>query len=86
MADQRLHGLSEGMALIGEEPTAPVLFHENGLTFEADVVHGQKTGHFLDQRENRALVGSMSAGMRVLDVFSATGGFGVYAAAGGATG
>ena len=84
MADQRLHGLSEGLALIGEAPTSPVLFKENGLTFEADVVHGQKTGHFLDQRENRALVGSMSAGMRVLDVFSATGGFGVYAAAGGA--
>ena len=73
------------MALIGETPTAPVLFHENGLTFEADVVHGQKTGHFLDQRENRALVGSMAAGMRVLDIFAATGGFGVYAAAGGAT-
>jgi 23S rRNA (cytosine1962-C5)-methyltransferase len=53
--------------------------------FEADVVGGQKTGHFLDQRENRALVGSMSAGMRVLDIFSATGGFGIYAAAGGAT-
>ena len=64
---------------------SPVLFHENGLVFEADVVHGQKTGHFLDQRENRALVGSMSAGMRVLDVFAATGGFGIYAAAGGAT-
>ena len=85
MADQRLFGLSEGMALIGEAPTSPVLFHENGLVFEADVIHGQKTGHFLDQRENRALVGSMSAGMRVLDVFSATGGFGLYAAAGGAT-
>jgi 23S rRNA (cytosine1962-C5)-methyltransferase len=85
MADQRLHGLSEGMALIGETPTEPVLFRENGLTFEADVVHGQKTGHFLDQRDNRALVGSMAAGMRVLDVFAATGGFGVYAAAGGAT-
>ena len=85
MGDQRLFGLSEGMALIGEAPTAPVLFRENGLTFEADVVGGQKTGHFLDQRENRALVGSMSAGMRVLDIFAATGGFGVYAAAGGAT-
>ncbi|MEP7204417.1 MAG: class I SAM-dependent rRNA methyltransferase [Ilumatobacteraceae bacterium] len=85
MSDQRLFGLSEGMALIGDAPTGPVLFKENGLTFEADVIHGQKTGHFLDQRDNRALVGSMSAGMRVLDVFSATGGFGVYAAAGGAT-
>jgi 23S rRNA (cytosine1962-C5)-methyltransferase len=85
MSDQRLHGLSEGMALIGETPTAPVTFHENGLTFEADVVNGQKTGHFLDQRDNRALVGSMAAGMRVLDIFAASGGFGVYAAAGGAT-
>lgn len=84
MADQRLHGLTEGLALIGEAPDAPVLFHENGLVFEADVVNGQKTGYFLDQRENRALVGSMSAGARVLDVFSAAGGFGVYAAAGGA--
>jgi 23S rRNA (cytosine1962-C5)-methyltransferase len=85
MADQRLYGLSEGMALIGDVPTGPVLFRENGLVFEADVVSGQKTGHFLDQRENRALVGSMSAGTRVLDIFAATGGFGVYAAAGGAT-
>ncbi len=85
MSDQRLYGLSEGMALIGDVPTGPVLFRENGLVFEADVVGGQKTGHFLDQRENRALVGSMSAGMRVLDIFSATGGFGIYAAAGGAT-
>ena len=84
MADERLHGLVEGLSLIGEAPTEPVLFREHGLTFEADVVHGQKTGHFLDQRENRALVASMSAGMRVLDVFAATGGFGVYAAAGGA--
>jgi 23S rRNA (cytosine1962-C5)-methyltransferase len=85
MSDQRLHGLSEGMALIGEAPTAPVMFHENGLTFEADVINGQKTGYFLDQRDNRALVGSMAAGMRVLDIFAASGGFGVYAAAGGAT-
>jgi len=85
MAEQRLFGLTEGVALIGETPSEPVLFHENGLVFEADVVHGQKTGHFLDQRDNRALVGSMSAGMRVLDVFAATGGFGIYAAAGGAT-
>jgi 23S rRNA (cytosine1962-C5)-methyltransferase len=85
MAEQRLFGLTEGMAFIGETPSEPVQFHENGLVFEADVVHGQKTGHFLDQRDNRALVGSMSAGMRVLDVFAATGGFGIYAAAGGAT-
>jgi 23S rRNA (cytosine1962-C5)-methyltransferase len=85
MTEQRLHGLTEGMALIGEAPTEPVMFHENGLLFEADVIHGQKTGHFLDQRDNRELVRSMAAGARVLDIFAASGGFGVYAAAGGAT-
>lgn len=84
LSDVALHGLSGGMALIGEAPTMPVMFKENGLSFEADVIHGQKTGYYLDQRDNRALVGSMSAGMRVLDVFAHSGGFGVYAAAGGA--
>jgi 23S rRNA (cytosine1962-C5)-methyltransferase len=84
LADVPLHGLASGIALIGEAPTAPVLFKENGLLFEADVIHGQKTGYYLDQRDNRALVGSMSAGMRALDVFAHSGGFGVYAAAGGA--
>ena len=79
-----LHGLTEGMALYGEAPTAPVLFYENGLQFEADVIAGQKTGHFLDQRDNRELVRSMVGGATVLDVFASTGGFSVYAAAGGA--
>lgn len=85
MSDAPLHGLSDGMALIGEAPTTPVLFRENGLTFEADLIHGQKTGFYLDQRDNHALVRSISAGMQVLDVFSHSGGFGVAAAAGGAT-
>lgn len=71
-------------ALLGAVPHGPVAFLEEGLTFEADVVRGQKTGHFLDQRENRSLVGTMTAGARVLDVFSCTGGFSVHAAAGGA--
>jgi 23S rRNA (cytosine1962-C5)-methyltransferase len=78
------HGLTEGMALFGEAPTSPVLFFENGLRFEADVIEGQKTGHFLDQRNNRELVRSMTGGATVLDVFASTGGFSVYAAAGGA--
>ena len=82
---EALHGLEEGDALIGVCPTDPVLFLERGLTFEADVVHGQKTGFFLDQRDNRALVGTMTRDARVLDVFASTGGFSVYAAAGGAT-
>lgn len=79
-----LFGLEEGDALIGVSPDEPVLFREKGLVFEADVVHGQKTGHFLDQRDNRALVGTMARGANVLDVFASTGGFTVHAAAGGA--
>ena len=62
----------------------PVPFTENGLIFEADVIRGQKTGFFLDQRDNRARVGTMSAGRDVLNVFSFSGGFSLYAARGGA--
>ena len=79
-----LHGLEEGDALLGVCPPDPVMFQECGLTFEADVVHGQKTGHFLDQRDNRTYVGSLSEGAKVLDLFASTGGFTVHAAAGGA--
>jgi len=74
----------DGVALVGELPAEPVPFLEHGLSFEADVVHGQKTGHFLDQRDNRARVGRLSRDKRVLDVFACTGGFSVHAAAGGA--
>ncbi len=84
VANQNIHGLADGVTLVGEAPAAPVLFRENGLTFEADLVHGQKTGHFLDQRENRARVRGLSRDAKVLDVFSSTGGFSVYAAAGAA--
>ena len=62
----------------------PVRFQENGLTFEADAIRGQKTGFFLDQRDNRARVGTMAAGRDVLNVFSFSGGFSLYAARGGA--
>jgi 23S rRNA (cytosine1962-C5)-methyltransferase len=57
---------------------------ENGLRFEADVLRGQKTGFFLDQRENRREVRGLAAGRDVLNLFSFTGGFSVYAADGGA--
>ena len=77
--------LGDGSTLLGPSPDGPVVFSENGLVVEADVVAGQKTGWFLDQRENRARVRDLSAGARVLDVFCAGGGFTLHAAAGGAT-
>ena len=77
--------IADGTTLVGAAPIAPVRFRENGLVFEADVVSGQKTGFFLDQRDNRARVRDRSVGRRVLDVFSFNGGFSVSAAAGGAT-
>jgi len=57
---------------------------ENGQRFKIDVEQGQKTGFFLDQRDNRQLVKTLAKGKTVLDAFSYTGGFSVYAAAGGA--
>ena len=58
---------------------------ENGLKFHIDWLRGQKTGFFVDQRDNRALLSRYSAGRRVLNMFCYTGGFSVYALAGGAT-
>jgi 23S rRNA (cytosine1962-C5)-methyltransferase len=77
-------GLADGDTIVGSTVDEPVRFRERGLRMEADVVRGQKTGHFLDQRDNRALVRSMAAGLDVLDVFASTGGFALNAAAGGA--
>lgn len=57
---------------------------ENGLRFHVDWLKGQKTGFFVDQRENRSLLESMSHGRRVLNMFCYTGGFSVYALRGGA--
>jgi 23S rRNA (cytosine1962-C5)-methyltransferase len=70
---------------MGDTPSEPIIFRENGLTFAADVVHGHKTGFFFDQRDNRARVRALAEGRRVLDVFAYSGGFSVYAAAGGAS-
>jgi 23S rRNA (cytosine1962-C5)-methyltransferase len=77
--------LDDGQILHGTMPGEPVIFQENGIRFEADVLRGQKTGFFLDQRENRREVGLLSRGRRVLNAFSFSGGFSVYAARGGAT-
>ncbi|MPY67778.1 23S rRNA (cytosine(2499)-C(5))-methyltransferase [Deinococcus sp. SDU3-2] len=77
-------GLGDGLIVVGTEPGGPVIFRETGLKFEADVVRGQKTGFFLDQRENRRRVEGLARGRRVLNAFSFSGGFSLYAARGGA--
>lgn len=65
-----------------DDSTARIL--ESGLKFHVDPAEGQKTGFFLDQRENRRLARTLAGGKRVLNLFSYSGAFGVYAAAGGA--
>jgi 23S rRNA (cytosine1962-C5)-methyltransferase len=71
--------------LWGRLPDDPVPIEENGLTFLVHLQEGQKTGFYLDQRENRRLVAGYAAGRRVLDGFCYTGGFGLHAAKAGAS-
>lgn len=79
-------GLPGGIEVLrGQAPTAPIAVEMNGATYLADVMGGQKTGLFFDQRENQAAVAQMARGARVLDVFSHVGGFGLAALAAGAT-
>lgn len=59
--------------------SAPVIVTENGYKFKIDWTTGQKTGFFIDQRDNRKLLGEFSAGRKVLNMFGYTGGFSVYA-------
>ncbi|HEY0593561.1 MAG TPA: class I SAM-dependent rRNA methyltransferase, partial [Thermoanaerobaculia bacterium] len=68
---------------VGRAPVAGTIL-ENGLSFRVLPGAGQKTGFFLDQRENRARVRTLAVGREVLNLFAYSGGFGVYAAAGGA--
>ncbi len=83
LAREQFHA-TEGQLLGGLAFSGPVLFLENGLRFEADVLNGQKTGFFLDQRDNRRKVETLARGRTVLNAFSFSGGFSLYAARGGA--
>jgi 23S rRNA (cytosine1962-C5)-methyltransferase len=82
---RKLEGLTEQTGvLLGKSPDGEIAINEAGLRFVVDIQHGQKTGFYLDQRENRMLAGSLAHGRRVLNCFSYTGGFTVHALAGGA--
>ncbi len=84
-ASRREEGLPEHEGLLEGELPEKVTILETGFPFLVDVVHGQKTGLFLDQRENRRLVRALAGGRRVLNCFAYTGGFSVYALRGGAS-
>lgn len=77
-------GIPQSRVIHGTDFDGETQFTENGLTFQANVLHGHKTGFFFDQRDNRAEVRQRASG-RVLDVFAYSGGFTVNAAAGGAS-
>lgn len=80
-----LEGLPEEMAVVhGPAPAGPVPVPMNGAVYMADVMGGQKTGLFYDQRPNHAFAAGLARGAAVLDVFSHVGGFGLAALAAGA--
>jgi len=87
-SDSDVRGL-EGLGpttgwLYGEAPATPLSIDENGVRLAVDIAGGHKTGFYLDQRENRALLGQLSAGKDVLNCFCYTAGFSLQALAGGA--
>lgn len=71
-------------AIWGELPPHDLVIQEHGLYFRADLWQGQKTGLFLDQRENRRAIEALAGGLTVLNCFAYTGGFSLYALRGGA--
>lgn len=82
---RHLEGLQDAAPeTVGTVPE-PAPLEENGVAFLADLTGGQKTGWFFDHRENRSRTAELAAGRRVLDVFSYLGGFGLQAAAAGAS-
>ena len=78
-----LEGLPKHCGVLRGALPEAVEVMENGLRFAVDVAAGQKTGFYLDQRDNRALTGTLAAGREVLNCFCYTGGFSLYALRGG---
>jgi 23S rRNA (cytosine1962-C5)-methyltransferase len=82
----QLEGLSlQDEPLWGQVPAEPVTIVEHGVRFLVNLAEGQKTGFYLDQRDNRQAVARLARGRRVLDAFCYTGGFGLHAARAGAS-
>jgi 23S rRNA (cytosine1962-C5)-methyltransferase len=83
-AVRRQEGLEDRVGVIAGAAGGEAMVTENRVRIAVDLEHGQKTGAFLDQRENRARFGRLAAGMRVLDLCCYTGGFALNALKGGA--
>jgi len=80
----KLEGLHLADRLVrGSAPAGPIFVHEHGLRFGVDLAEGQKTGYYLDQRDNRHAAARYARGRRVLDMFCYSGGFSVAAAVAG---
>ncbi|PQO47210.1 class I SAM-dependent rRNA methyltransferase [Blastopirellula marina] len=78
---QKAEGIAiDARVLQGEVPSEPIFIQENGIEFELDLSGGQKTGFYLDQRENRVAAAKYFGGRRVLDMFCYSGGFSLAAA------
>jgi 23S rRNA (cytosine1962-C5)-methyltransferase len=82
---QRLEDVGMESGWVGETRSMPIAALEYGVKFMVDVEKGQKTGFFIDQRENRKILGEYSKGKKVLNTFSYSGGFSLYALANGST-
>jgi 23S rRNA (cytosine1962-C5)-methyltransferase len=81
----KLEGLElQDGPLLGTVPIEPITIVENGIRYQVNLREGQKTGFYLDQRDNRRAVAACAAGRRMLDAFCYTGGFGLNAARAGA--
>lgn len=86
MAVRRLEGLTPVSGLLAGEAAEHIIeIAEDGLTFSVDLLHGQKTGFYTDQRANRRRVAAYCGAQRVLNAFSYTGAFAVHALRAGAT-
>jgi 23S rRNA (cytosine1962-C5)-methyltransferase len=83
-ASRKLEGLAQEVRAVKGEVPELVEVRENGCVYFADLIKGQKTGWFYDQRDNRKMIADLAKGKSLLDVYSHSGGFGVLAARAGA--
>ena len=84
MEEEETNSSTAARTLWGQSAPARLAILERGVSFWVDVHHGQKTGFFLDQRENRALIRRLAKGRQVLNCFAYSGGFSVNAGLGAA--